>query len=148
MNGVYNGGAGGSHHEPDPALYAWAEVTGSFLASCQELQLGELLHDDMFGLFEVSFFLSCARSSIWASFFRTICSGFSRWAFFASVVDPYPAVNWLSWIRSRIGNADTDPGAWKLTKLIFSLSKSRLWYLRRYVFDLLSIIWIRVHLAP
>ncbi len=56
MNGVYNGGAGGSHHEPDPALYAWAEVTGSFLASCQELQLGELLHDDMFGLFEVGFF--------------------------------------------------------------------------------------------
>jgi hypothetical protein len=53
MNGVYNGGAGGSHHEPDPALYAWTEVTGSFLASCQELQLGELLHDDMFGLFEV-----------------------------------------------------------------------------------------------
>jgi hypothetical protein len=58
MNGVYNGGAGGSHHEPDPALYAWAEVTGSFLASCQELQLGELLHDDMFGLFEVGFFFS------------------------------------------------------------------------------------------
>jgi hypothetical protein len=59
MNGVYNGGAGGSHHEPDPALYAWAEVTGSFLASCQELQLGELLHDDMFGLFEVGFFQYC-----------------------------------------------------------------------------------------
>jgi hypothetical protein len=58
MNGVYNGGAGGSHHEPDPALYAWAEVTGPFLASCQELQLGELLHDDMFGLFEVGFFSS------------------------------------------------------------------------------------------
>jgi hypothetical protein len=71
MNGVYNGGAGGSHHEPDPALYAWTEVTGSFLASCQELQLGELLHDDMFGLFEVGYF--------------------------PSVVDPDPAMNWLSW---------------------------------------------------
>lgn len=47
MNGVYNG-AGGH----DPALYSWQEVTGPFLVSCQELRLGELLHDDMFGLFE------------------------------------------------------------------------------------------------
>jgi hypothetical protein len=63
MNGVYNGGAGGSHHEPDPALYAWTEVTGPFLASCQELQLGELLHDDMFGLFEVGFKFSLCCGS-------------------------------------------------------------------------------------
>ena len=48
MNGVYNG-AGGH----DPALYSWQEVTRPFLDSCQQLQLGELLHDDMFGLFEV-----------------------------------------------------------------------------------------------
>jgi hypothetical protein len=85
MNGVYNGGAGGSHHEPDPALYAWTEVTAPFLSACQELQLGELLHDDMFGLFEVGLF--------------------------SSVVDPDLAVHWQSWIRIRIGNADPDPRA-------------------------------------
>ena len=36
-----------------------------------------------------------------------------------SVVDPNPhgsAFIWLSWIRIRMGNADLDPGAWKLTK--------------------------------
>jgi hypothetical protein len=49
MNGVYNGA--GAH---DPALYAWVEVTQPFLHSCEELHLGELLHDDMFGLFEVA----------------------------------------------------------------------------------------------
>ena len=48
MNGVYNG-AGGH----DPALYSWQEVTRPYLDSCQQLQLGELLLDDMFGLFEV-----------------------------------------------------------------------------------------------
>ena len=51
MNGVYNGAGG----QQDPAsLYAWAEVTQPFLQSCHQLHLGELLHDDMFGLFEVS----------------------------------------------------------------------------------------------
>ncbi len=39
-----------------------------------------------------------------------------------SVVDPDStgsgsAFIWLSWIRIRIGNADPDPGEWKLTKL-------------------------------
>jgi hypothetical protein len=47
----------------------------------------------------------------------TICSGFSRWAFFASVVDPDPAVHWLSRIRIRIENADSDPGVRKLAKI-------------------------------
>ncbi len=28
-----------------------------------------------------------------------------------------PALNWLSWIRIRFGNADPDPGALKLTKI-------------------------------
>jgi hypothetical protein len=135
MNGVYNGGAGGSHHELDPALYAWTEVTGSFLASCQELQLGELLHDDMFGLFEVSFFLSCARSSNWASFFTTICSGFSRWAFFhccgcgstwvgidIAVLDPDS--DWECGSRSR-SSMEIDQNL--QINLIFSLSKRLLY---------------------
>jgi hypothetical protein len=39
---------------------------------------------------------------------------------FSSVVDPDPALHWLSCIRLRIGNADPDPGAWKLTKKLFS----------------------------
>jgi hypothetical protein len=32
--------------------------------------------------------------------------------------DPHrSAFIWLSWIRIRIGNADPDPGAWKLNKI-------------------------------
>jgi len=33
-------------------LYNWQEVTPGFLAACSSLKLGELCHDDMFGLFE------------------------------------------------------------------------------------------------
>ena len=36
----------------DSDLYTWQEVTPGFLAACQDLNLGELLHDEMFGLFE------------------------------------------------------------------------------------------------
>ena len=34
------------------SLYDWEEVTGGFLDACDQLELGELLHDEMFGLFE------------------------------------------------------------------------------------------------
>ncbi len=34
------------------SLYDWEEVTGGFLDACNQLELGELLHDEMFGLFE------------------------------------------------------------------------------------------------
>ena len=34
------------------SLYNWQEVTPAFLSACQDLALGELLHDEMFGLFE------------------------------------------------------------------------------------------------
>lgn len=42
-------GCGGSHLS---SLYRWQEVTPAFLPACSQLKLGELLHDDMFGLFE------------------------------------------------------------------------------------------------
>jgi len=42
-------GCGGGHI---PSLYQWQEVTTSFLPACSQLELGELLHDEMFGLFE------------------------------------------------------------------------------------------------
>ena len=42
-------GCGGGHL---PSLYQWQEVTPSFLPACSQLELGELLHDEMFGLFE------------------------------------------------------------------------------------------------
>ena len=47
MNGVCNA----AHTQ---GLYNWKEVTDVFMESCSQLELGELLHDDMFGLFEVS----------------------------------------------------------------------------------------------
>jgi hypothetical protein len=67
------------------------------------------------------------------------------------VVDPDPyefAFVWLSLIRIRIGNADPDPGAWKLTKIY-----KQTWFipfqqgfctfvLYRYVFDLLPTLRI------
>ena len=34
------------------SLYNWEEVTSDFLGACGQLELGELLHDEMFGLFE------------------------------------------------------------------------------------------------
>jgi len=34
------------------SLYNWQEVTPGFLSACSSLELGELCHDDMFGLFE------------------------------------------------------------------------------------------------
>jgi hypothetical protein len=49
MNGVYTVVGGES-----APLYSWQEVTATFLDSCHQLHLGELLHDDMFGLFEVN----------------------------------------------------------------------------------------------
>ena len=33
-------------------MYNWKEVTSDFRDAVQELSLGELLHDEMFGLFE------------------------------------------------------------------------------------------------
>lgn len=32
--------------------YQWKEITGEFLESVEELKLGELLHFELFGLFE------------------------------------------------------------------------------------------------
>merc|ERR1719445_1681582 len=34
------------------SLYTWQDVTSGFLDACNQLELGELLHDEMFGLFE------------------------------------------------------------------------------------------------
>ena len=34
------------------SLYDWKLVTDDFLGACKDLELGELLHDNMFGLFE------------------------------------------------------------------------------------------------
>ena len=34
------------------SLYTWTECTSDFLSACGELELGELLHDELFGLFE------------------------------------------------------------------------------------------------
>lgn len=33
-------------------LYNWSEITGDFFESVEELELGELLHYELFGLFE------------------------------------------------------------------------------------------------
>ena len=35
-------------------LYAWEDVTQAFAEACKDLKLGELLHDESFGLFEVT----------------------------------------------------------------------------------------------
>ena len=45
-------GSDSLHLGENSSLYTWQEVTPDFLAACQDLDLGELLHDDMFGLFE------------------------------------------------------------------------------------------------
>jgi len=44
----------GCGHVPgsSSSLYNWQEVTPGFLSACSSLELGELCHDDMFGLFE------------------------------------------------------------------------------------------------
>ena len=46
MNGV------GQIPGGENSLYNWKDVTPSFLVACNDLNLGELCHDDMFGLFE------------------------------------------------------------------------------------------------
>lgn len=38
--------------ESKKEIYVWKEITNEFFASVQELELGELLHYEMFGLFE------------------------------------------------------------------------------------------------
>jgi Mak10 subunit, NatC N(alpha)-terminal acetyltransferase len=38
--------------EPKRELYQWKEITSEFFESVEELELGELLHFEMFGLFE------------------------------------------------------------------------------------------------
>jgi Mak10 subunit, NatC N(alpha)-terminal acetyltransferase len=38
--------------EPKRELYIWKEITNEFFESVEELVLGELLHYEMFGLFE------------------------------------------------------------------------------------------------
>ena len=43
------------HQQPTPQIaptYNWKLVTEPFKSACGELELGELMHDDMFGLFE------------------------------------------------------------------------------------------------
>ena len=43
------------HQQPIPQIaptYNWKLVTEPFKSACGELDLGELMHDDMFGLFE------------------------------------------------------------------------------------------------
>jgi hypothetical protein len=42
----------GEESEPKKELYQWKEITTEFFQSVQELQLGELLHFELFGLFE------------------------------------------------------------------------------------------------
>ena len=41
-----------SRHNQSTPIYNWQLVTESFKSACSELALGELMHDDMFGLFE------------------------------------------------------------------------------------------------
>lgn len=38
--------------EPKKEIYQWKEITKDFFQSVEELELGELLHYEMFGLFE------------------------------------------------------------------------------------------------
>lgn len=38
--------------EPKREIYQWKEITNDFFESVQELEMGELLHFEMFGLFE------------------------------------------------------------------------------------------------
>lgn len=42
------------YREPEPKkeIFQWKEITDDFFQSVQELELGELLHFEMFGLFE------------------------------------------------------------------------------------------------
>ena len=46
MNGL------GQLTDGENSLYHWQDVTPNFLDACHNLDMGELLHDDMFGLFE------------------------------------------------------------------------------------------------
>jgi Mak10 subunit, NatC N(alpha)-terminal acetyltransferase len=39
-------------NEQKKEAYQWKEITNEFFSSVQELELGELLHYEMFGLFE------------------------------------------------------------------------------------------------
>jgi hypothetical protein len=58
------------------------------------------------------------------------------------------ALIWQSWIRIRIGNADPDPGAMKLTKINKKpglLPLKLLLYLRRYV--ILAFYLLQVHFS-
>ena len=41
-----------SFAKPKSDLFSWKLVTEDFLENCKDLELGELLHDNMFGLFE------------------------------------------------------------------------------------------------
>ena len=38
--------------KPKDELYTWTDVTSEFLSSCEELELGELLHDPRFAVQE------------------------------------------------------------------------------------------------
>lgn len=38
--------------EPKKEIFQWKEITNEFFESVQELELGELLHYELFGLFE------------------------------------------------------------------------------------------------
>ncbi|XP_043213832.1 N-alpha-acetyltransferase 35, NatC auxiliary subunit-like isoform X2 [Amphibalanus amphitrite] len=38
--------------EPTEVEYHWTDITDDFLNACKDLKLGELVHDDMFGLFD------------------------------------------------------------------------------------------------
>ena len=43
---------GATHIPQSTPTYNWMVVTDSFKSACDELSLGELMHDDLFGLFE------------------------------------------------------------------------------------------------
>ena len=49
MNGVCLGGGASSD------IYNWKEVSQTFTEACKSLELGELLHDEVFGLYDVGF---------------------------------------------------------------------------------------------
>ncbi len=50
--------------------------------------------------------------------------------------DPYFVLIWLSWIWIRIGKADLDPGAWRLTKI-----NKQTW------FDLFPVLWTQIRIS-
>jgi len=46
------GGSASARRAENAVTYNWVDVTEQFVSDCAQLELGQLLHDDMFGLFE------------------------------------------------------------------------------------------------